>query len=105
MRCVGALEVGERSTDTRRIWKDQEFPVRFNVKPLLMLEPEHGIPIEQLESRVSFFQNAKDRGKFRGFVRGSPNVFKNSNAELIPGRPCPLGGRDPPFPGQWIQRS
>jgi len=84
MRWVGALQVGDRSSDTRRIWKDQEFPVRFNVKPLLMLEPEHGVPMEQLEGRVTFFQSAKDRGKFRGFVRGSPNLFKNSNdAELI----------------------
>ncbi len=63
---------------------DQEFPVRFNVKPLLMLEPENGVPMEQLEGRVSFFQNAKDRGKFQGFLRGSPNVFKNSkDAEHI----------------------
>lgn len=84
MRWVGALEVGDCSSDTRRIWKDQEFPVRFNVKPLLMLEPEHGVPMEQLEGRVSFFQSAKDRGKYRGFVRGSPNLFKNPNdAELI----------------------
>jgi hypothetical protein len=51
MRWVGALEVGDRSTDTRRIWKDQEFPVRFHVKPLLMLEAEHGLPMEQLISR------------------------------------------------------
>lgn len=84
MRWVGALEVGEVSTDTTRIWKDQEFPVRFNVKPLLMLEPEHGVPMEHLEGRVSFFASAKDKGKFRGFVRGSPNLFKNSkDAELI----------------------
>lgn len=84
MRWVGALEVGDRSTDTRRIWKDQEFPVRFYVKPLIMLEAEHGVPMEQLEGRVSFFATAKDKGKFRGFVRGSPNLFKDSkDAELI----------------------
>jgi hypothetical protein len=84
MRWVGALEVGDRSTDTRRIWKDQEFPVRFHVKPLVMLEAEHGVPMEQLEGRVSFFATAKDKGKFRGFVRGSPNLFKDSkDADLI----------------------
>ncbi len=84
MRWVGALEVGDSSTDTKRIWKDREFPVRFNVKALMMLEPEHGVPMEQLEGRVSFFANTKDRGKFRGFVRGSPNLFKASkDAELI----------------------
>ena len=84
MRWVGALEVGDRSTDTKRIWKDQEFPVRFNVKPLIMLEPEHGVPMEQLKGRVNFFATDKDRGKFRGFVRGSPNLFKDSkDADLI----------------------
>jgi len=84
MRWVGALEVQGRSTDTKRIWKDQEFPVRFTVKPLMMLEPENGVPMEHLEGRVSFFANAKDKGKFRGFVRGSPNLFKNvKDAEII----------------------
>jgi hypothetical protein len=43
MRWVGALEVREHSTDTRRIWKDREFPVRFDVKPLLILaRSSHG---------------------------------------------------------------
>jgi hypothetical protein len=84
MRWVGALEVVNTSAETKRIWKDQEYPVRFDVKPVIVLEPEHGIPMEQLEGRVSFFATAKDRGKFRGFVRGSPNIFKNiKDAELI----------------------
>lgn len=84
MRWIGALEVCDPSTDTTRIWKDQEFPVRFNVKAVIVLEPEHGVPMEQLEGRVSFFATSKDKGKFRGFVRGSPTLFKNSkDAELI----------------------
>jgi hypothetical protein len=49
-----------------------------------MLEPEHGIPMEQLQGRVKFFASAKDKGKFRGFVRGSPNPFQDhKDAELI----------------------
>jgi hypothetical protein len=84
MRWIGALEVGEPSSDTKRIWKDREFPVRFNVKPLIMLEPEHGVPMDQLEGRVGFFESPKDKGKFRGFVRASPNLFQNpKDAELI----------------------
>ncbi len=76
MRWVGVLEVLSPSTETRRIWKDQDFPVRFNVKPLVMLEPEHGVPMELLEGHVSFFHSPKDRGKFGGFLRGSPALFK-----------------------------
>lgn len=84
MRWVGALEVGNPSTNKNRIWKDREFPIRFDVNPLMLLEPEHGIPMEQLLGKVSFFASAKDKGKFRGFVRGSPNLFRNApDAELI----------------------
>jgi hypothetical protein len=76
MRWVGALEIIGPSDDSRKIWKEQNFPVRFAVKPLIMLEPEHGIPMDQLDGRVSFYANPKDRGKFRGFVRSSLNLFK-----------------------------
>lgn len=78
MRWVGALEVGGLSTDKRDIWKEQDFPVRFDVKPVILLEPEHGVPMNQLEGRVSFYANAKEKGKFRGLVRGSPNLIQNS---------------------------
>ena len=77
MRWVGALEVIGSTTDTSRtIWKDADFPVRFEVRPLILLEPEHGIPMDELEGQVDFFTGPQDRGKFKGFVRGSPTLFK-----------------------------
>lgn len=75
MRWVGALEVVGLSKDDRPIWKDEDFPVRFDVKPLVVLQPENGIPMSDLEGQVDFFRGPKDRGKFRGFVRMSPNRF------------------------------
>ena len=84
MRWVGALEIIGPSTDNREIWKEQDFPVRFNVKPVVLLEPEHGVPMEQLESRVTFYRGSEDRGKFRGFVRASLRVFEDpKDGELI----------------------
>jgi hypothetical protein len=83
MRWVGALEVTGRSTDTRQIWKEQEFPVRFDVKPLVMLEPEHGVPMQELEGRVKFYANPKDKGKFQGIVRSSLNTISPKDGELI----------------------
>ncbi len=84
MRWVGALEIIGPSSDAREIWKEQNFPVRFAVKPLVMLDPEHGVPMQELEGRVKFYTGAKDRGKFRGFVRSSLNLFQDvSNGELI----------------------
>jgi len=83
MRWVGAIEVAGRSTDTRKIWKEEDFPVRFAVKPLVMLEPEHGVPMQELEGRVKFYVDSKDRGKFKGIVRSSLNVLDSKDGELI----------------------
>lgn len=75
-RWIGALEAIGPSTETRRLWKDAEFPARLAVQPLVTLSPETGVPMEDLEGKVSFFATAGDRGKFKGMVRGSPRLFK-----------------------------
>ncbi len=77
MRWVGALEVVRATDDQSIIWSDESFPVRFEVKPLVQLDPELGVPMAELEGRVGFYSGPKDRGKFRGFVRMSPNRFAN----------------------------
>src|SRR2546427_179369 len=76
MRWVGALEVVKASSDTSKIWKEQDFPIRFEVKPVVILQPEHGVPMQELQGRVDFFRGPEDAGKFKGFVRMSPNRFK-----------------------------
>ena len=84
MRWVGALEVIGPSSGTRRIWEGDAFPVRFEVRPLITLTPEDGVPMEQFEGRVCFYSGPKDRPGFQGFLRGSPNRFKSvKDAELI----------------------
>jgi hypothetical protein len=83
MRWVGALEVIKPTNDNRPIWSDN-FPVRFEVKPLVVLQPEHGVPMDQLEGKVDFFRGPQHRGKFNGFVRMSPNLFRQAkDGELI----------------------
>ena len=50
----------------------------------MLLEPEHGVPMEQLEGRVKFYRGSEDRGKFRGFVRSSLRLFEDSkDGDLI----------------------
>ena len=84
MRWVGALEVIRATDDQSKIWADEHFPVRFEVKPLIQLDPEHGVPMAELEGKVAFYSSATDRGKFKGFVRMSPNRFVNPrDGELI----------------------
>jgi len=75
MRWVGALEVIGPSEDSRPIWS-LDFPVRFDVKPLIVLDAECGVPMEALKGRVSFYADDSDRGKYKGLIRGSPNRFK-----------------------------
>lgn len=75
MRWVGALEVLRVSDDQSQIWATEDFPVRFEVKPLIQLSAEHGVPMAELEGKVQFYTGPKHRGKFNGFVRMSPNRF------------------------------
>lgn len=84
MRWVGALEVLGPSDDTRDIWSFADFPVRLSVRPIVMLDAEYGVPMKELEGKVCFYRGREDRGKFRGFVRRSPNPLENpKDGELI----------------------
>ena len=83
-RWIGALEVVGQSDDQRRIWKQEEFPARLTVRPIVMLKPENSVQMEVLEGHVDFYKGPEDRGKFKGFVRGSPRLFKRvKDGELI----------------------
>jgi len=84
MHWVGALEVVGQSDDNTRIWKDAEFPSRLKVKPIVMLSPSNGVPMKELQGKVCFYRTQADSGKFKGFVRGSPSVFKaKEDGDLI----------------------
>ena len=84
MRWVGALEVIGPSRDKSKIWSQSDFPARLEVKALILLDPETGIPMEDLQGKVQFYETESDRGKFKGFVRGSPHQFKRpEDGQLI----------------------
>jgi hypothetical protein len=82
-RWVGLLEiVGERFRDESRIFGEETFPVRFHVKPLVMLAPEQGVPMESLLDRLSFSQPGSS-GHWSGYVRSSPTKYKSADGEVI----------------------
>ena len=84
MRWVGALQVVGHSNDRSPIWTESDFPERLEVKPLIVLEPEHGVPMSELAEKAPFYRNAASFKKFKGFLRGSPKRFKNRrNGEII----------------------
>ena len=82
MRWVGAVEVVGPSDDARPIWGG-DFPCRLAVRSVIALTPETGVPMEQLEGSVSFFEGPADRGKFKGVVRRSPNLLTREDGEAI----------------------
>src|SRR5689334_17702624 len=48
-RWIGVLEAtSEPFRDTSRIWKDDIFPSRVRVRPIVQLTPETAVPITQL---------------------------------------------------------
>lgn len=84
MRWVGALQVVGPSKDNRAIWSDGEYSARVEVKALIMLAPENGVPLSDLEGKVSFYQGPDDRPCYRNFLRRTPGLFKcRSDGDLI----------------------
>jgi hypothetical protein len=73
---VGALEVVGPTRDASPIWGPDAYPVRFAVKPLVMLDPEYGVPMERFEGRLDFYRGPEHRGGFKAFLRMTPNLFK-----------------------------
>lgn len=83
-RWVGLLEVtGERYRDESRIFEEEVFPVRLKVKPLVLLKPEHGVPMESLAGKVTFFPVNGTARQWSGLVRGSPARYKPEDGEVI----------------------
>lgn len=83
MRWVGVLEVIGPSKDGSRIWASDAFPVRFEVKPLIMLDPECGVPMDRFEGKLDFYHGPEHRGGFKGFLRMSPNLFRREGDGVV----------------------
>jgi predicted RNA-binding protein len=83
-RWVGILEVvGERYRDESRMFAEELFPVRFRVRPVAMLTPEQGVPMQSLEGRISFFPRKANPNQWAGHVRNSPTKYAPTDGEVI----------------------
>ena len=83
-RWVGLLEVAsERHRDESPIYSEEVFPVRFAVRSLAILSPEHGIPMESLAGKLTFFPVNGTARQWSGLVRGSPAKYKADDGEAI----------------------
>src|SRR5262245_41134308 len=83
-RFIGVLEVeSEPYRDTSVIWKDQIFPCRVRVKPVVTLAPETAVPVYELRDRLSCFLEATSPVAWTGHFRGSPAKWRASDAEAV----------------------
>jgi len=83
-RFVAALEVqSECYVGEDRIWEDQVFPIRFDVKLVHQLTPETAVPVIDLKDNFSIFNNLKSKNAWTGFFRGSPAAFRSDDGKFI----------------------
>ncbi len=83
-RWVGLLEVtGERYKDVSPIFNEETFPVRFPVKPLVLLTPEQGVPMESFQGKLSFYPISTTSGQWTGHVRSSPTKYDPSDGQIL----------------------
>jgi hypothetical protein len=77
---VAALEVeSETYTDYSSIWKADPFPVRFRVRPLVMLDVQQAIPTWQLAENLDMVRS----GRWEGIRRGSLVPIPEPDANVI----------------------
>jgi predicted RNA-binding protein len=83
-RWIGVLEVvSEPFRDNTPIWKDEEFPSRVRVRPVVTLTPETAVPVFELRDQLSAFQNLKNPNAWTGHFRGSPVRWKVADGEAV----------------------
>jgi hypothetical protein len=84
-RFIGILEVTSEpfKRAERDIWKDNDFPCQFNVKPIVELTPETAVPVFELRDQLSFLQNLKSPHVWTGHFRSSPAKWKQADGEAV----------------------
>jgi hypothetical protein len=83
-RWVGILEVaGPAFKDNAPIWKVSDFPARVPVKLIRKLDPVFGIPVIEMKSKLSVFQNLKNPHAWTGHFRGSPYRWNPKDGEAV----------------------
>jgi hypothetical protein len=79
-RWVGALRVTSNVfEDDSRMWAADVFPVRFRVEPLVVLEPETGVPAAKLAAQLPMVLSRR----WEGIRRGSPVRLSPEDGSII----------------------
>jgi hypothetical protein len=83
-RWIGALEVtSEPYWDESPLWREELFPCRVEVKPIVTLTPENAVPVHHLRDELSIFENLSNPNAWTGRFRGSPSLWKQADGEAV----------------------
>lgn len=84
-RIIAILEVtSEPFQDSEtKIWKNEVFPSRVEVRVVVAVPIEESVPITELADQLTFFQNLKSPMAWTGLVRTSPVRWKSEDGEII----------------------
>jgi len=83
-RFIGVLEATSAPfKDSSPIWKDEDFPCRLKVKPVVVLTPETAVPVLELRNRLSMFRDMKSTIAWTGHLRGSPARWNVTDGEVV----------------------
>jgi hypothetical protein len=83
-RWIAVLEVvSEPFKDDAPIWKDEDFPCRVRVRPVVTLTPETAVPVFELRDRLSAFRDLKTPNAWTGHFRGSPARWNTADGEAV----------------------
>jgi hypothetical protein len=83
-RFIGILEVtSEAFKSEQRIWKDQLFPCRVKVKPIVTLSPETAVPVHNFRETLTCFTKPTDPRAWGAYFRGSPAKWSTADGKLV----------------------
>jgi predicted RNA-binding protein len=83
-RFIGVVEVTSAPyKDSSPIWKDEDFPCRMKVKPVVVHTPETAVPVFDLRDCLSMFRDMKSPIAWTGHFRGSPAKWKTADGEAV----------------------
>jgi len=69
--------------DSSDIWSGDNFPVRFQVKPLATFDPQYGIPVEEYFDKLTIFSHLKNPNVWAGFFQNALNHYPVEDGEKI----------------------
>ena len=69
--------------DSSDAWSGDNFPVRFQVKPLATFDPQYGIPVQEYFEKLSIFSHLKRKDAWAVFFLNALNHFPIEDGEII----------------------